>query len=229
MALGSPRHKSFTFGEDPKILNYLDETFHPEDSILKNLRQEIDQSDLPPIQVGPHDGLHLEVIARSTQPKKIVEIGTLGGYSGICLARALPSEGRLYTFEISASHAEFAKKAFEKAGLLDRVKIFVGPALDLLPQIENEGPFDLVFIDADKSNYPNYLKWAEEHLRIGGVVLGDNTFAFGKIGNDSYADQQEEKTVRCLREFNAGVASGGRFRGTMLPTGEGLTMGVKVK
>jgi caffeoyl-CoA O-methyltransferase len=122
-----------------------------------------------------------------------------------------------------------ARETFEKAGIAGQVELHVGPALDNLARIEAAGPFDLVFIDADKVSYPRYLAWAGEHLRVGGIVLGDNTFAWGGIADERFDDAEEEAAVKALREFNRVVAAGGRFRATLLPTGEGLTLGVKVR
>jgi caffeoyl-CoA O-methyltransferase len=143
--------------------------------------------------------------------------------------RALPKDGKLFTFEFNPHHANVAKESFKKAGFENQVEIFVGPALDNLAQIEKEGPFDLVFIDADKVSYSHYLEWAADHLRIGGVVLGDNTFAFGMIADADPRDADKRNSVKALQAFNRDIVSSGRFRATILPTGEGLTMGVKLR
>lgn len=215
-------------GTETKIVQYLDQTFHPEDSILKAVRERAEQNGLPPIQVGKMDGLHLEVLTRALHAQKAVEIGTLGGYSGICIARGMGRSGKLYTFELEEKHAAVARESFQKAGVLDQVQIFVGPALNNLNQISKQGPFDLVFIDADKSNYPQYLNWAYEHLRVGGAILADNTFAWGMIADDCFDNQEDEIAVKALQQFNETVAKGGKFRSTLLPTGEGLTFAVKI-
>lgn len=215
--------KDYSAKADDKLNRYLVRTFHPEDPVLKEARERSLKAGLPEIQVGPMDALHLEVLARACGARKAVEIGALGGYSGIALARALGKDGRLHTFELDPKHAEVARESFRKAGVLDRVTLHVGPALERLPDCEGDGPFDLVFIDADKEGYPAYLAWAARHLRVGGVVLGDNAFAFGEI-----ADGRGAGPV-AMRKFNEELATGGRFRSTMIPTGEGLVMGVKVK
>jgi caffeoyl-CoA O-methyltransferase len=221
-------NKEFATGPSEKIVKYLKQTFRPEDPVLTDVVSRTRKAGLPEIQVGDMDGLHLEVLARAVGARKIVEIGTLAGYSGIHLARALPADGMLYTFEMSASHAEVARASFAAAGLADRVRIFVGPALQNLEKIVSEGPFDLVFIDADKVSYPKYLEWAARNLRTGGAVLGDNTLAWGMIA-DEKPEGEDAATVHALREFNDRIANGGRFRATMLPTGEGLTLGIKTK
>ena len=143
--------------------------------MLREIRERTVAAGLPAIAVGKMDGLHLELLARAANARRAVEIGTLGGYSGVCLLRGMP-DGRLDTFELEPKNAEVARESFTRAGVVDRVRIHVGPAAEKLRDIEGDGPFDLVFIDADKTGYPTYLTWAEEHLRVGGVVLLDNTF-----------------------------------------------------
>ena len=156
--------------------------------------------------------------------RKTVEIGTLGGYSGVCLLRGMPKDGVLHTFELNEHHAEVARESFRRAGVAERAKIHVGPALDKLREIQREAPFDLCFIDADKVSYPAYLAWAAEHLRVGGAVAGDNAFGWGNV-----AKPGGDEGVRALRRFNEELARGGRFRATMIPTEEGLALGVKVR
>jgi caffeoyl-CoA O-methyltransferase len=214
------------FGQDdPKIASYVENLFKPDDPILIEIRKRSLEAGLPEIQVAPMDGLHLEIITRAIGARKAVEIGTLGGYSGTCICRGMGKEGRLYTFEVNELNASVARESFRLAGFENNSEIHLGPALLNLPRISNIGPFDLVFIDADKENYPHYLRWAAENLRLGGVVLGDNTFAWGEITESD----TKNPSVASLRSFNEECARGGRFRSTILPTGEGLTMGVKIK
>ena len=219
-----------TFSRAEKVIeDYTIETFHPEDKVLLEIRKRAEKEGLPDIHVGPMDGLHLEVIARVAGAKKIVEIGILAGYSGVCLARALPEDGKLFCMEYDPKHAEVSRVSFEKAGLEKKVTILVGPALDNLPKIEKEGPFDLVFIDADKPSYPAYLNWAAQNLRVGGVVLGDNTFSGGRVADPANEkDPARGATVKAIRRFNRELATDTRFRTTIIPTGEGLTFGVKI-
>jgi caffeoyl-CoA O-methyltransferase len=224
----SPMSKLFGQNE-PKIVDYAEQTFKPQDSILTEIRERSKKNKLPDIHVGSMDGLHLEVLTRACGVKKAVEIGTLGGYSGVCIARGLQPGGILHTFEVNAENAAVAKESFQKASVSERVEIHVGPALENLAKIENQGPFDLVFIDADKVSYPKYLAWAAQNLRVGGVVLGDNTFAWGIIADTKFDSEQTEKSVLALREFNEVAASSGVFKATILPTGEGLTLAVKVR
>lgn len=218
-----------SFGNaDPKITEYAHQIFKPEDSILREIRERSLKEGLPQIQLGDMDALHLEVIVRAIGAKKAVEIGTLAGYSGTAILRGLGKGGELFTFEYSAHHAKVSEESFRKAGFSKQVKIFIGPAIENLSKVEYEGPFDVVFIDADKESYPAYLDWATKNLRPGGVVLADNTFAFGMIADQKLA-KENEKEVKALREFNIKMAQSEYFRTTIFPTGEGLTMGVKIK
>lgn len=213
--------------KNEEIKKYVLATFRPDDTILNEIRERSHRMGFPPIQVGAMDGLHIEVLCKAIQPKKIVEIGTLTGYSGVCLLRGAHPEGKLYTFELSPQHAEHAQISFEKAGFKNRVQIFVGAAVENLKKIEAEGPFDVVFIDADKMNYPNYVHWAAEHLRPGGLVIVDNSFAFGLVVPENIKDERDKKMSAAMIETNHFLAQSGKFRATMIPTGEGLTVAVK--
>ena len=209
---------------DPRIAPYVERLLEPEDAVLAEIRARSTREGLPTIAIGPFDGRHLEVLARMTGARHIVEIGTLGGYSGVCLARALPPGGRLDTFELEPAHARVAAESFRRAGVADRVHVHVGPALKQLREIEVDGPFDLVFLDADKAGYPDYLAWSERHVRVGGVVIADNVFrraAFSIEGDDPRA-------VDGIRRFNESLARSGRFRATMLPLEDGFAVGVRI-
>ena len=224
-----PGMKEFGASNDEKILQYVNETFRPEDALLVQVRETQEAMNLPGIQVGPMDGLLLEVLTRAIGARKAVEIGTLGGYSAICITRGLAPSGKLFTFELDSKHAQVALAAFEKAGFSERIELILGLAAERLDDISAQGPFDLVFIDADKENYPLYLQWAAENLRIGGVVLGDNSLAFGMISDHQFDNAEDEGAVQALRAFNQAAAQTGRFRATLIPTGEGLTIGVKIR
>ncbi len=209
---------------DPRIAPYVERLLEPEDAVLAEIRERSAREGLPAIAIGPFDGRHLEVLARMAGARRIVEIGTLGGYSGVCLARALLVGGRLDTFELEPKHVRVAAESFRRAGVSDRVRIHVGPALERLRDVEGDGPFDLVFLDADKAGYPEYLAWAERHLRVGGVVIADNVFrraAYSIEGDDPRA-------VEGTRSFNEAVARSGRFRTTMLPLEDGFAVGVRI-
>jgi caffeoyl-CoA O-methyltransferase len=221
--------KSYQAHATEELYDYIERTFHPEDSTLGKIRERSEKAGLPSIQVGSMDGLHLEVLASATQPRKIVEIGTLGGYSGTHLARALQPGGKLFTFEYEPRHAEVARQSFKDAGVAEKTEIFLGEALKNLPKIESEGPFDVIFIDADKPNYPRYLAWAEKNIRVGGMIIGDNTFGWGLITASSFSSEEERTAILAVREFNQRLAQNDRFKTTILPTGEGLTVAIRLR
>lgn len=224
----SPESKGFGQG-DGALADWAESVFHPEDAVLLEIRERSVREGLPPIAVGRFDGLHLEVLARISRARNAVEIGTLGGYSGVCLLRGLPPEGRLHTFELMPKNAEVARESFRRAGFADRATVHVGPALENLRKIEGAFPVDLVFIDADKVGYPAYLDWAAEHLEVGGIVLGDNAFGWGGVATGAEVRDDQRASIEALRTFNQRLAGSGRFRATMLPTAEGLAMGVKIR
>ena len=156
---------------------YIDRTFSAEDEWLCAAREAMQRGGLPEINVSASEGKMLHVLALMCGAKRILEVGTLGGYSTIWLARALPPDGRLISLEIDLHHAEVARDSIARAGLADKVEVRVGPALASLSQMEAEGeaPFDLAFIDADKDGYVEYLKKVVVLVRDGGLILGDNT------------------------------------------------------
>jgi predicted O-methyltransferase YrrM len=171
----------------------------PEDDALRQAVERADASGLPPIQVDPTMGKLLNLLARLVGAQRILEVGTLAGYSTIWMARALPADGKLITLEFDPKHAEVAGKNIAAAGLDERVDLRVGPALDELPRIAEagEGPFDLVFIDADKANQDRYLAWALDLTRVGSVIVGDNIIRGGRTLDDE-ADQASQGMQRFM-------------------------------
>ena len=170
------------------------------DDALDAAVKESDAGGLPAIQVDPTMGKFLNLIARMVRAERILEIGTLGGYSTIWLARALPSDGKLITLEFDPKHAEVAQKNVATAGLGDLVDQRVGPALDELPRIldAGEGPFDLVFIDADKNNQHNYLAWALDLTHVGSVIIGDNVV---RGGVSLHGDDEGSQGIRSFMDL----------------------------
>ena len=162
------------------IVEEITHKFAAEDEGLKYALNAAKQAGLPEIQISPIQGKLLQFLAVACNAQKILEIGSLGGYSGIWLARALPANGHLITLEINPTHAELVHNALAHAGVSDRAEVRVGNALDLLPLLEQEAPFDLIFIDADKSPYPQYLDWALRLSRPGSIIVADNCIRGGK-------------------------------------------------
>src|SRR5438874_7048151 len=154
--------------ESEAIRAYLDRIHIPEDPGLERARTTPERAGVPDIAVGTSEGHMLGLLLKMIDARRVVEIGTLVGYSTIHLARALPADGRLWTLEANPRHAALARENIAAAGVADRVQLIEGPALDALPRLVEHGPFDAVFVDADKLNYPNYGRWAAEHLRTNG-------------------------------------------------------------
>jgi predicted O-methyltransferase YrrM len=195
---------------------YFTELLVRPDRMLDEAVAASSESGLPPIQVSPPQGKLLQVIAQIRGTQNILEIGTLGGYSTIWLARALPPEGRVITLEANPRHVEVARANLARAGLAEKVEVREGPALDSLPQLaaEGRGPFDLIFIDADKPNYPGYLSWALKLSRRGTVILADNVVRAGAVADATSPDPN----VQGVRRFNSLLAAEPRVSATAIQT-----------
>ncbi|MEI2263954.1 O-methyltransferase [Erwinia sp. CGal63] len=180
-----------------KVDEFLIDTLVEQDEALLAALAANSEANLPAIDVSPNQGKLLHIYARMMGAKRVLEIGTLGGYSTIWLARALPEDGKVITLEYEPRHAEIAAKNIRRAGLESRVTILVGPALESLPKLHSSAPFDLIFIDADKKNNPAYLEWALKYSRKGTVIVGDNVVRDGRITDE--ADRDEH--IAGLREF----------------------------
>jgi predicted O-methyltransferase YrrM len=169
---------------------YLCDTLVPADPVLEAALADSAAAGLPAINVAPNQGKLLQLIAQIAGARRILEIGTLGGYSAIWLARALPADGRLVTLELSPTHAEVAVRNLVRAGLADKVEVRIGPATATLAALATAGtaPFDLVFIDADKPGYPEYFAAALGLTRSGGVIIADNTVRAGKVADPDSTD-----------------------------------------
>jgi predicted O-methyltransferase YrrM len=195
---------------------YVDDLLVGHDAALEAALKASAQAGLPAINVAPSQGKLLNLLARVLGARAILEIGTLGGYSTIWLARALPADGRLVTLEIDATHAEVARANIAHAGLSQRVQLRLGPALDTLAQLaaERAGPFDLTFIDADKPNIPAYFKWALQLSRPGSLIVVDNVVRDGAVIDAASVDA----SVQGVRRLNELMASEPRVSATTIQT-----------
>ncbi|MFJ3647043.1 O-methyltransferase [Streptomyces murinus] len=196
--------------------DYFINTLSPDDEALRAALRENDAAGLPPIGVTAAQGKLLQLLAQVQGARTILEIGTLGGYSTIWLARALPEDGRLVTLEYSARHAEVATRNIARAGL-DRVaQVRVGPALESLPKLadENPAPFDLVFIDADKANNAHYVEWALRLTRAGSLIVLDNVVRGGRVADPGTTDPDVVGTRTAIEL----IASHPRLSGTAIQT-----------
>lgn len=196
--------------------NYFTDLLVPSDPVLDAALKDSDAAGLPQQAVAPNQGKMLQLLAQIQRAKTILEIGTLGGYSTIWLARALPPGGHLISLEFNLKHAEVARANLARAGFAEVVEVRVGPALESLPKLEAEGlgPFDLIFIDADKPNNPHYLQWALKLSRPGTLIIGDNVVRNGAVIHETSADPN----VMGIRAFNDVLASEPRLNATAIQT-----------
>lgn len=186
----------------------------PPDEALEAALKASEEAGLPAIQVAPTQGKLLQILARSVGARRILEIGTLGAYSTIWLARALPEGGRLVTLEAEPKHAEVARANLARAGLAAVVEVRVGPAIESLPGLESGEPFDLVFIDADKPAYPGYLEWSVRLTRPGALIIADNVVRNGAVADPTSSDAN----VQGIRRFNELLAASKQVEATILQT-----------
>jgi caffeoyl-CoA O-methyltransferase len=199
------------------------ELFAPEDEALRGTTSRAAREGLPPISVSALQGRLLQVLAAACQARRILEIGALAGYSGTWLARALPAGGRLISLEIDERHAGVVRESFRLAGVDDRAEVRVGPALETLPGLAGEAPFDLVFIDADKDGYPDYLAWAIRLSRPGTVIVADNCVMGGSgLRSPDEPDGQHQGA----RRYNGMASTDPRLTSVALPIGSGMTVSV---
>ena len=196
--------------------NYFDKMLIPHDPALDDALAAAAAAKLPAIQVSAVQGKLLHLLARILGARNILEIGTLGGYSTIWMARALPEGGRIITLEADPKHAEVARKNFAHAGIEGKVELRLGKALDTLPKIASDGrgPFDLFFIDANKSNMPEYFEWSLKLARTGSVIIADNVVREGAVLNAKSKDAD----IQGIRRFLEMVGKEKRVSGTALQT-----------
>jgi predicted O-methyltransferase YrrM len=196
-----------------RVDTYIESLFGLSDPDLDACLEDASRAGMPVIQVSPNQGKLLYLIARMRAPRRILEIGTLAGYSTIWLARALPAGGRLITLEFLPLHAEVARKNLERADLGAKVEVRLGPAADTLAAMRNEEPFDLIFIDADKAGYPRYLELVLQLSRPGTVILADNVVQEGRVTEA----QTDDETVNAIKEFNRLLAAHPRLDSIIVP------------
>jgi len=203
---------------DPAAQAFVDDLHAGHDAALQAAFDAPDAEGMPAIQVGRSEGKFLELLARLCGARRAVEIGTLAGYSAIRLARGMAPGGKLWTVEADAKHADVARRRIAQAGLEEVVTVVVGDAKQALAALEDDGPFDLVFVDADKESYPVYGEWARANLRPGGLLIGDNAFLFGQLTADS-------ERAKAMRRFHQDAAA--HFDSVCLPTPDGLLVAIK--
>lgn len=207
--------------------DYIRQLFAVETPALKEVRSTL-TADNDQIAVEPEDGKFLQLLIRLVGAKKIVEIGTLAGYSALWIAGALPEDGHLYTIEKDEQRLVKSTTNLQKHDLKRQITLLPGAALDVLPTLVGKGPFDIVFIDADKLNYLHYLDWAENNVRTGGLIIADNTFLSDAVWDDAPKERVRDTARETMREFNRRLADSSRYHSIMLPTPAGMTIGQKI-
>ncbi|HTV14237.1 MAG TPA: O-methyltransferase [Acidobacteriaceae bacterium] len=198
------------------VERYVDGLLIPSDPVLEAAINACEAAELPPIAVTPGQGKLLYLLARVQRAKRILEIGTLGGYSTIWLARALPADGSVVTLELEKKHADVAMANIAQADLSPLVDLRVGRALETLPELAAEGlePFDMVFIDADKENTEAYFRWAMRLSREGAIIVVDNVIREGEVADPDTGDER----VQGIRRFNEMLAAETRVEATTIQT-----------
>jgi caffeoyl-CoA O-methyltransferase len=202
----------------PELLDWVAALHAPHDAALARAFNAPSAHGMPAIQLGPSEGKALELLLRLAGARNVVEVGTLAGYSAIRAARALPADGHVHTVEFDPKHARVARENIAAAGLADKITVHEGSGLHVVPRLVRFGPFDAVFIDADKGNYDGYGRWAAENTRPGGLLVGDNAFFFGRLLEDS-------PEAAAMRRFHEEARE--HFDTVCLPTPDGMLLGVR--
>lgn len=207
-----------------QVRDYLIMNNTPPDAIQQQLIEETKQlGDIDIIRIPPEQGTLLTILTQLMNARRTIEIGTFTGYSALCIARGLPSDGQLITCDVNEEWTTIAKKYWLKAGVADRIKLEIGPAIDTLRGLPNDPVFDLSFIDADKAGYIDYYEELIKRTRSGGIILVDNVLWFGLAADPDTDDE----TATIARAFNDHIAKDDRIDHVMLPIADGLTMARK--
>ena len=201
-----------------QLLDWTTKVHASHDAALQQAFDAPAQHGLPAIQLAPSEAKLTELLLKLAGAKKVVEVGTLAGYSALRLARALPPDGHVHTIEYDPKHAAVAREVIAKAGESARITVHVGKGVDVLPTLEPHGPFCGVFIDADKESYDQYGRWAAKNLRQGGLLLGDNVFLFGDL-------LDETPRAAAMRRFHEEAKA--HFDTVCIPTPDGLLLGIR--
>ncbi len=207
------------------LIHYIRDLFAPEDDLLRDIQAEIEARGLPQITIRPEEAQLIQLLLKAIGARRVIEIGTMVGYSGIWIVRSLPPDGCLITIEHDPERAEIAQEFFKKAGIDGRIDLRIGPARDVLNSLSADAPYDAVFIDARKADYPAYLSWAVDHVRVGGLILGHNAFMGGAVVDPAH---RSDPSVKGVLTFNRRIADDPRLHGAIIPVGDGITTALKI-
>jgi caffeoyl-CoA O-methyltransferase len=201
---------------------YLAERTTREDAFLKSLKAEATAEGIPPIWIAPEQASFMQILLRLAKAVDVVEVGTLAGYSAIVMARALPDEGSVKTIELNEKHADFAERWIARSDVSGRIDVLRGAGMDVLPRLPDDSA-DAAFLDADKESYPAYLSECLRIVRVGGLIMVDNAFAFGEL----FAKESTRADVAAMRAFNDHMARLAPVQSIIVPIGDGLWVGVR--
>jgi caffeoyl-CoA O-methyltransferase len=203
---------------DPEVEAYAEAQTEPPDDVLARLAEETrEKTTMPAMMVGPVEGRFLGFLVRALGATRVLEVGTFTGYSSISMARALPPDGRVISIDVNPETTEIARRYAAEAGVVDRIDYRVGPGTELLAELE--GPFDLVFIDADKDGYIDYYEAALPLLADGGLIVADNVLWSGRV-----VSAPEDDSTRAIQRFNEHVRNDDRVESVMLTVRDGMTL-----
>lgn len=208
-------------------LDYIRKLYAPQDPLLESINDMLIKLNIF-MHIGPEEGKLLQMLIALHRAETVVEVGTLAGYSSLWIARALPENGHLYTLNKDAEHISMARHFFDQSEVRDRITMLEGDAHQTLPTLNVKAPFDMIFIDADKISYNDYLDWAEQNIRQYGLIVADNTLLFDTIGLDLPPPDMAPATWHAMRRFNERLADHERYFSTMVPTEQGMTVAIKL-
>jgi caffeoyl-CoA O-methyltransferase len=211
--------------DTPEILEFIKQTHIPSSKSFDYAIRQIDVHDMPSIQVGPTDGRILQLLMSMIEARKVLELGTLSGYSGLWLLAGMKDDGRLFTIEADAKHAEVANDVFVHAGYGNRVTLINRQALDALDGLKSEAPFDAVFLDADKRNYDRYATWAFDHVRPGGLIIADNAYLFGYLNGQDPDNEWDSEAIENVQRMHRFLAQ--TCLSVCVPTPDGMLVARK--
>jgi len=200
-----------------ELMRYVAAHTRGDDELLRELKREAAKTGLPSIAIAPEQASFMQLLLRAAGAREVVEVGTLGGYSAISMARALPEGGRVRTIELEAAHADFAERWIARSDVAGRVTVLRGAGVDVLPTFATDSA-DAAFLDADKVSYPRYLEECLRIVRVGGLILVDNGFAFGEL----LSSEEPSESVAAIRAFNERIAADPRLHAVLVPLGDGL-------
>ncbi|UVJ42897.1 class I SAM-dependent methyltransferase [Pseudomonas sp. LS1212] len=208
---------------DDALYHYLQDVSLRETPLLQQLRAETQAMPMARWQVAPEQGQFLALLVRLIGAQRLLEVGTFTGYSALCMAQAMPAQGRLICCDLPGDYNQTALRYWQQAGVADKIDLRLAPALDTLAQLEGQGQggsFDLIFIDADKANYPVYLEYALRLLRVGGLAIFDNTLWSGRV----LQSEPDSADTRAIQALNRALKDDSRVDLSLLPLGDGLTL-----